>query len=66
MLIFRYFVLGYYIVGGVIWWVLSEIQSLELYNTPTTTFQNEVHTNLNCPISWTNRYWIEYKTLGTS
>ena len=53
-------------VGWVIWWVLSEIQSLELCNTPTTPFHNELHTNLNCPISWTNQYRIESKTWGTS
>ncbi|WP_219619106.1 hypothetical protein, partial [Klebsiella pneumoniae] len=53
-------------VGGVIWWVLSEIQSQKLGNTPTTPFQNELRTNLNCPISWTNRYGIESKTWGTS
>ena len=41
-------------VGGVIWLALSEIQSLELCNTPTTPFKNELRTNLNCPISWTN------------
>ena len=54
------------IVGGVIWWVLSEIQSLELYNKLTASFQNTVRTNLNWPISWTNRYRIESKTWGTS
>ncbi|WP_171260365.1 hypothetical protein, partial [Acinetobacter baumannii] len=52
-------------VGGVIWLVLNEIQSLELWNTPTTPFQNELRTNLNCLISWTNRYRIESKTWGT-
>ena len=54
------------IVGGVIWWVLSEIQSLDLYNTPTTPFQNELRTNLNRPIASANRYRIESKTWGTS
>ena len=54
------------VVGGVIWWVLSEIQSLELCNTPTTPFQNELRMNPNCPISRTNRYRIESKTWATS
>ena len=53
-------------VGWVIWWVLSEIQSQEQCIAPTTPFQNELHTNLNCPISWTNRYQIESNTWGTS
>ena len=53
-------------VGGVIWWVLCEFQSLQLCNTSTTPFHNELRTNLNCPISWTNRYRIESKTWGTS
>ncbi|WP_219619107.1 hypothetical protein, partial [Klebsiella pneumoniae] len=53
-------------VGGVIWWILREIQLLKLCNTPTTPFQNELRTNMNCPISWTNRYRIESKTWGTS
>ncbi|CAL9000976.1 unnamed protein product [Prunus brigantina] len=44
----------------------SELQSLELCNTPSTPFQNELRTNLNCPISWANRYRIESKTWGTS
>ncbi|KAL6294033.1 hypothetical protein ACE6H2_002175 [Prunus campanulata] len=34
-------------VGGVIWFVLSEIQSLELCNTPTTPVWNELPLNLN-------------------
>ncbi|KAL6284644.1 hypothetical protein ACE6H2_015573 [Prunus campanulata] len=38
-------------VGGVIWGVLSEIQSLELRNTPTTPIMHELPLNLNCPIS---------------
>ena len=54
------------IVVGVIWLVLSEIQSLELYNTPNTPFQNTVRVNLNWPISWTSRDRIESKTWGTS
>ena len=33
-------------VGGVVWLVLSEIQALELCNTLTTTFHNELRTNL--------------------
>ncbi|CAL9012043.1 unnamed protein product [Prunus brigantina] len=49
-----------------IWWGLSKIQSLELCNTPTTPFMNELGMKLNCPISWTNRYRIESKTWGTS
>ncbi|CAL9018934.1 unnamed protein product, partial [Prunus brigantina] len=53
-------------VGRVIWRVFSEIQWLKLCNTPTTPFQNELLENLNCPISWTNRYRIESKTWGTS
>ena len=54
------------ILGGVIWWVLSEIQSLALYNTSAIPFQNELRTNLNCPIIRTNGYRIESKTWGTS
>ena len=54
------------IVGGVIRWVLSEIQSPELCNTLNTPFQNEYRTNLNCQISWTNQYEIESKTWETS
>ncbi|CAL8112376.1 unnamed protein product [Prunus armeniaca] len=53
-------------VGGVIWLVWSEIQWLKLCNTPPTPFQNELATNLNSPISWTNRYRIESKTWGTT
>ena len=53
------------IVGGVICWVWSEIQTVELHNTPTTSFQNELRKNLNCPVSWTNRYQINSKTWGT-
>ena len=53
-------------VGGVIWLVLSEIQWLQLCSTPTTPFQKELPTNLNSPISWTNRYRIESKTWGTT
>ena len=37
-------------VGGVIWCVLSEIQRIKLCNTPTTSFQSELRTNLNRPI----------------
>ena len=54
------------IVGGVIWWVLREIQWLKLCNTPATPFQNEIRTNHNCPIWWTNRCQIESQTWGTS
>ncbi|KAL6276884.1 hypothetical protein ACE6H2_020485 [Prunus campanulata] len=42
----------------IIWWeesfgeFLSEIQSLELRNTPTTPIRNELPLNLNCPISY--------------
>ncbi|CAL2247627.1 unnamed protein product [Prunus armeniaca] len=53
-------------VGGVVWLVLSEIQCLKPCNTPTTPFQNELPTNLNSPISWTNRYHIESKIWGTT
>ncbi|CAL2239437.1 unnamed protein product [Prunus armeniaca] len=48
-----------------IWWVLSEIQSIDLCNIPTTPFQNELRSNMNCLISRTNRYRIESKTWGT-
>ena len=53
-------------MGGVIWWVLSEIQWPKLCITPTTPFHNELRTNLNCPISWTNRYRIDSKTWRTT
>jgi len=109
-------------VGGVIWWVLSEIQSLELCNPSTTpctiwtSYEHEVsnffdqlisdhgqnlgniiiwseesfdefwvksnhenyaillphhvwyelRTNLKCPISLTNRFWIKPRTCTTS
>ena len=56
----------HHIVGEVIWCVVIDIQSLELHNTPTPLFHNELRMNLNCPISWTNRYGIESKTWGTS
>ena len=36
-------------VGGVIWWVLSEIQSLELCNPPTTPFTVPTSSNMKCP-----------------
>ncbi|KAL6279480.1 hypothetical protein ACE6H2_016361 [Prunus campanulata] len=39
-------------VGGVIWCVLSEIQSLEQRNAPTTSIRNELRSDLNCPISY--------------
>ncbi|KAL6294038.1 hypothetical protein ACE6H2_002180 [Prunus campanulata] len=53
-------------VGGVLWWVLSEIQLLELRNTPTTPIRNKLPLNLKCKILYTYSFPIEPKTWASS